>query len=254
MKQSVSSFFAKRILSCLLLLGMLTALTACGDSNAASSSDDVNAEIKGIVGTWNEVAIAPRVLTVNEDATYTLDEEYGSVKVDYEEHPDGTKSVWFTFTDDDGEVWTSFAKDEENEVQNDLWSGQDGNWHFMRDGIDEHLTADSYLHTWSCSRCYITFEKKGKGYVATVDWSSSASESTQWTYSCSYDKDSSSMICKKGAARVELTSSGGKEKTKTVYKDGSGSFVIKNGTLRWTDDKENAGADMYFLQIDDQQD
>ena len=60
------------------------------------------------------------------------------------------------------------------------------------------------------------------------------------------------MVCKKGATRVELsTSESGKTKTKTVYKDGSGSFLIKSGTLRWTDDKEGAGNDMYLIRIDD---
>ena len=59
------------------------------------------------------------------------------------------------------------------------------------------------------------------------------------------------MVCKKGATCVEVTyTESGKEKTKVIYKDGSGSFSIKSGTLRWTDDKENAGADMNFVQID----
>ena len=39
-----------------------------------------------------------------------------------------------------------------------------------------------------------------------------------------YNEESSSMICKKGGYCTEVTCSGiGKEKTKTVYKDGSGS-------------------------------
>jgi len=251
MKKVLSAFSAQKIIACLLAFGMLAALAACSDSDAASSSDDADASIKGIVGTWNEVSTDPRVLTVSDDATYTLDEdEKGSVKVDYEEHPDGSKTAWYTFTTDNGEFWASFPKDEENEVQNDMWSGQDGEMHFMRDGIDEHLTAESYLHVWSCGRCYITFEKQKKGYLATVSWSSSAAESTQWTYNCTFDEESGAMVCKKGATRVELTvSENGSEKVKTVYKNGSGSFLIKSGTLRWTDDKENAGGDICSLQL-----
>lgn len=243
-------FSIKKIISSILMLGMLTALAAC-DPDTKENNTDNNDQIKGIVGTWNEVNVDPRILTVSEDGNYTLDEEKGTVTVDYEEHPDGTKSVWYTFTKDDGEVWASFAKDEENEVQNDLWSGQDGEMHFMRDGIDEKLTADDYFHTWSNGRCYITFEKVKKVYVASVSWSSSVSESTQWTYNCTFDEETSSMVCKKGATCVEVTyTESGKEKTKVIYKDGSGSFSIKSGTLRWTDDKENAGADMNFVQID----
>ena len=240
----------RKVLSCMLMLAMLVALTACGDNPSEPDKNDIS----GIVGTWNEVSVFPRVLTVHEDSTYTLDEEGGKVTVDYEEHPDGSKSVWYTFTTNEGEFWTSFAKDEDNEVQNDLWSGQDGEMHFMRDGIDEHLTADSYLHVWSCGRCYITCEKQKKGYIASVSWSNSASESTQWTYNCTFDEKSSSMVCKKGATRAEVSySASGKEKSKIAYKDGSGTFTIKSGTLRWTDDKENAGADMYFVRIDDEE-
>ena len=40
----------------------------------------------------------------------------------------------------------------------------------------------------------------------------------------------------------------GKEKTKIIYKDGSGSFKIVSGTLRWTDDKENSGDGMCFVE------
>lgn len=243
----------KRIISCLLLLGMLTMLSACNNSNATVSSDNTDSEIKGVIGTWNEVSVYPRVLTVNEDGTYTLDEDSGYVTVHFEEHSDGSQSARYVFTTDNGEFWTSFAKDEENEVQNELRSGQAGEIHFMRDGIDEHLTADDYLlHTWSSGRCYITFEKQKKGYVASISWSSSAADSTQWTYNCTFDKDSSSMVCKKGAIRTEASfSESGEEKIKTVYKDGSGSFIIKSGTLRWIDDKEDAGNEMYFVQIDE---
>ncbi len=239
----------RKVLSCMLMLAMLVALTACGDNPSEPDKNDIS----GIVGTWNEVSVFPRVLTVHEDSTYTLDEEGGKVTVDYEEHPDGSKSVWYTFTTNEGEFWTSFAKDEDNEVQNDLWSGQDGEMHFMRDGIDEQLTTDDYLHhAWSSGRCYITFEKDKKNYVASVSWSNSASESTQWTYICRFDEKTSSMVCEKGATCVVVTTSkSGKQKSKTVYKDGSGSFLIKSGTLRWIDDKENAGADMYFVKLND---
>ena len=251
-------YSARKLLSCLLMFAMLTALAACSDSNPAKGSDDGDSELKGIIGTWNEVSVFPRTLTVNKDGTYTLDSEEnekGTVTIDYEEHPDGSKSAWYTFTKDDGEFWASFAKDEESETQNDLWSGQDGEMHFMRDGIDEKLTADDYLHVWSSGRCYITFEKQKKGYVASVSWSSSASESSQWTYNCTFDKKTSSMVCKKGAMRADVSySESRKETSKVIYKDGSGSFVIKSGTLRWIDDKEDAGADNYFVRLDDTED
>jgi hypothetical protein len=123
--------------------------------------------------------------------------------------------------------------------------------HLMRDGIDEKITADDYLHVWSSDRCYITAEKKKKEYVVSVSWSSSASESSQWTYHCTFDKATSSLVCKGGAMRAEVTVlRNGKEKSKVAYSDGSGSFRIISGTLRWVDDKENAGKDKYFVRLD----
>ena len=38
----------------------------------------------------------------------------------------------------------------------------------------------------------------------------------------------------------------GNDKKTTVYKDGSGSFKVRGGVLRWTDNNEDAGKDMYF--------
>ena len=38
----------------------------------------------------------------------------------------------------------------------------------------------------------------------------------------------------------------GKDKKTTVYKDGSGSFIVRGGVLRWTDNKESAGKELYF--------
>lgn len=242
-----------------VVAAMLVAMTAC-DSGEKSRFEPINkdnSQISDIVGSWNEVSVFPRTVTVNKDGSFSIVDIYGdedgkgTVKVEYEEHPDGTKSAWYNFYTDDGELWAGFPKDEESEVQNDLYSGQDGEMHFMRDGIDEKITAEDYLHVWSCDRCYITVEKVKKKYIVSVSWSSSASDSSQWTYPCTFDKKTSSLVCKSGAMRAEVSvSSSGKEKLKVVYKDGSGSFRISSGTLRWVDDKENAGQDKYFIRLD----
>ena len=51
----------------MLMLAMLVAMTACKDEPSESDT----ADISDIAGTWNEVSIYPRVLTVQEDGTYT---------------------------------------------------------------------------------------------------------------------------------------------------------------------------------------
>ena len=242
----------KMSISILLLSAVLVVMTACGENTPAVSSQPVNSRMACIVGQWNEVSVNPRLLTVNEDGTYTLDEEHGRVKLDYENHSDGSTSLWYVFIHDDGEVFAYFPKDPENEVQTILLSDQNGEIRFIRDGMDEHLTADDYLHkTWSSGKCCITMKKEKKGYRVSVSRSDSASGNTLWTYYCTFDRKTSSMICKEGAIRVEVSHfKRGKKKTKTVYKDGSGTFFIKSGTLRWIDNKENAGSELYFVETE----
>ena len=250
MKKTLS---VRGIIAGLLMFVLLAATTACG---GGSYSDDAE-ELSFIVGTWNEVSIAPQTLTVNSDGTYTLtdsagDTENGKVRVTYEEHSDGSKCIWYDFFRDTGKLWSSFSKNEETKIQNDIYFGQDNAMHFIRDGIDEKITADDYLHVWSNGRCIITVEKNKNTYIVTISWSSSAFHNTIWTYECYFDKKTSSLVCKNGATCVDFTvSESGKETAKTLYKDGSGSFLIKNGTLRWTDDMENQGADNYFVNIDE---
>ena len=244
----------RNILVCLLTFAMLTAMTACDEEETKA---DEATNIKDVVGTWIEVSVAPRTLAVSEDGTYTLSyEEYveqkGKVTITYEEHPDGSKTAWYDFTPDGGEIWTSFPTFVEGESKNEMYSGQDGAMHFIREDADMKITAEDYLHVWSSGRCYVTVEKKDKkNYEVSISWSSSASDSIHWTYICQFDKDTSSLVCKKGATCVNVViDEKGKDKSKTIYKDGSGSFVIKCGTLRWTDDKEDQGKDLYLVRED----
>ena len=242
----------RKLLACLLTVGMLTAMTACGEEET-SQPDSV--DVSGIAGTWTEVNVFPNTLTVNEDGSFAVKDHSGepvaegTVKVEEEEHPDGSKSLWYDFYRSSGEFWAGFSKDGGSDRQDHLYSGHDGEMHFMRDGIDEKLTPESYLHTWICDRCSIEIKKSKKAYVATITWGSSAFETSFWTYPCTFDKKTTSLVCKGGAVHKDVTySDDGKEKTKIIYKDGSGSFKIVSGTLRWTDDKENSGEGMCFVE------
>lgn len=247
--------YFRRIVSCLLMIAVLASMTACSGEEKKADDSQEKDWLNGIAGTWNEVSLFPRILTVNSDGSYTLADplgevqEKGKVTISYEEHETGEKVPWYDFKKEDGEFWTSFAVDTENETPNDLYSGQDGAMHFIREG-SEKITPDDYLgNSWSYGRCYITIDKVKKNYVVSIRWSSSASESSNWTYNCTFDEEKSCLVCKGGAIREEVSvNKKGKVKSKTIYKDGSGSFVIKGGTLRWIDDKENSGYDMYFVK------
>lgn len=97
----------------------------------------VEAYITDIVGVWNEADVLDsRTLTVNEDGTFKL--EYrgggtlsGTVKIEYEDHPDGSQTAWFIFYEEDGKMWDGFQRTNE-EIMNDLYSGHTGEPHFVR--------------------------------------------------------------------------------------------------------------------------
>ena len=156
----------RKLISCLTLLAMLSAMAACGNEKPntntlttetavvltdvpeteteteSASALDVN--IRDITGIWYEESLNPRILAIHEDGTYTLDNKsggtaYGTVKVETEEHPDGTSSIWYSFYEEDGTLWTGFQKSDV-QPQTELWAGQDGALHFFRETSETPTT------------------------------------------------------------------------------------------------------------------
>ncbi|MBP5604993.1 MAG: hypothetical protein J6X60_05560 [Ruminiclostridium sp.] len=74
------------------------------------------AYITDITGVWNEAdAIDSRTLTVNEDGTFKLEYKNGgslsgTVKIEYMEFPDGSRTPWFNFYEEDGTMWEGFSR------------------------------------------------------------------------------------------------------------------------------------------------
>ncbi len=249
---------------------MVLAFAACfalgwGNTPVASAEVDmskVDTSIQAIIGTWREGdALDARILRVNPDYTYELDyrgggASYGSVRVIAEEHPDGTYSPWYVFDEPDGEIWAMFPKnDEDGTLQKHLWSGQDGALHFIRfdnyeyAGSIEGIAPEDYLGVWGCGRCTIVIEKVNNAYVANVKWANSAAEHREWIYSCRYDKDSAIIVCPgNGICTDSIVYDNGKENDVNVYADGSCEFVLREGVLKWYDNKDKAGQDMDFLR------
>jgi hypothetical protein len=59
----------------------------------------------------------------------------GKVRIDAEEHPDGSKSYWYSIYGDDNTAWISFACDKQ--PVNQINSGQDGGMQFVRISLED---------------------------------------------------------------------------------------------------------------------
>ena len=384
---------------------MLTTETTAAETTETvtetETSSAVDPRVRDIAGVWfedGEKALDPRTLTVNVDGTYVLDYKgggyiNGTVSVEVEEHPDGTETVWYSFYESDGNLWTGFQRTEE-QPQNDLYSGQDGEQHFLRamsvnaettetsttttkstgitapampteaankygfvpvtevprtsvsvkqfegtwnnprnpirsitfydcdflngkftmqnsdssltegtirleykplsDGTPEtfynlydkngvHLfsistntdipfesfvstdgmynfvraaldqmaapSGDDYIGTWSAGRIYITIEKTGGGYEASVKWSSSAAESTNWTYSCEFNGEY--LDSTNGRCVTSVYDEDGNESSTVEYTNGCAHFRInENRNLIWEELRDySVGSDTEFMRL-----
>jgi hypothetical protein len=386
----------------------------------------VDPRVRDIAGVWfedGEKVLDPRTLTVNVDGTYVLDYKgggfiNGTVAVETEEHPDGTETIWYSFYESDGNLWTGFQRTEE-QPQNDLYSGQDGEQHFLRaasgnatetsestsavtaavgnsttvaakttttaakattttkstgitapamptettnkygfipekevpqtsvsvkqfeglwnnprnpirsitfydcdylsgkftmqnsdssltegiirleykpysdgtqegfynlydkngvllfsistntdipfesfvstDGINSYVRAsqdemgpplsNDYIGVWSAGRIYITIEKSGDGYEASVKWSSSAAESTYWTYSCVFTGEY--LDSTNGRCVTSVYDEDGNESSTVEYTNGCAHFRInENGNLIWEELRDyRVGSDTEFMRL-----
>ncbi len=95
--------------------------------------------INELVGIWYEADVLDsRTLTIDANGNWTLEYRgggalYGTVEITEEEMPDETINYWYTFLDEEGDVWDGVAVPDEG-VQDDLYFGQGGEPHFVRAG------------------------------------------------------------------------------------------------------------------------
>lgn len=166
----------KRIISCIALIALSAAVTACGAQTAApapaettaaqtttaapettaaettttkapettAAKTEDSASVSDVVGTWFEDALDPRTLTINEDGTFTLEYKgggarYGTVKIDH----DNGRARYGLYQDED--CWLSFSGNEDGSQLLDIWGtpADEPETHFRRDiairddGIDD---------------------------------------------------------------------------------------------------------------------
>lgn len=110
-------------------------------------------------------------------------------------------------------------------------------------------SGDDFLGTWSVGRIYITIEKSGAGYEASVKWSSSAAESTNWTYSCEFNGEY--LDSTNGRCVDSVYNENGDESTTVRYTNGNAHFRLNDsGNLIWEELRDNTiGDDTEFLKI-----
>lgn len=263
--------------------GAPAAANTRSDTTVSAQASAVGASsIQPIAGVWREAGDPePRVLTIYADGAYELvypeGKAFGTVRLTDEEHPDGSKSFWYSFYEEggltledagsedpwysayasDNEFWTAFAKVDGVSTQTDLYSGQDGAMHFVRGWEEDYhatsigVKAADYVGVWGNGRCSIVISQEGAGYLVEIQWASSAAEGSRWTYHCTYDNDAAILFSnsRSNGTRIDYVfTEDGKGTDKEIYNDGSAVFVMRNGTLTWQDKKENFSEGMGFLK------
>ena len=112
------------------------ATTAAPAAECPYSADD-------LVGEWSRPGTfgnRNNTLTVRKDGSVIMryaagGTRFGKVRIDPEEHPDGSVSYWYAFYDNESTPWISFACGEQ--PVNRISSGQDGETQFVRVSLED---------------------------------------------------------------------------------------------------------------------
>lgn len=110
--------------------------------------------------------------------------------------------------------------------------------------------AEKFMGEWQADRASCTIENIGGGFTITINWASSATESTSWRYvDCYIHGDD--MVSDSTGTKTEVTTGDKDDDENVIYTDGSATFSIdKNGKLIWKDKKEDAGKGLKFDKTD----
>ena len=107
----------------------------------------------------------------------------------------------------------------------------------------------NFVGPYVCDNCSILIEADGPhGAKASVTWSTSATELTEWSMSGIFDEETLSFKYTNGVKSTYVYGDDGiVTGTETVYKDGSGTFAFTEDLiLSWVDDVEHAADGMLF--------
>lgn len=118
--------------------------------------------------------------------------------------------------------------------------------------------AAVYEGTWVCDRASIEMIWEEEGFRVFISWGSSASETSEWEYSCCYNTETNSLESMPTGIHTDNVYGADGEivSTTVIYDDGEATFTLdEDGRLLWHDLKEDAGKNMLFerLEIPDAQ-
>jgi len=103
---------------------------------------------------------------------------------------------------------------------------------------------------YQADRCSVHVEAKDKdGALITVHWGGSATESSEWTMSGTFDAEKLTVYYQDGVKKNVVYDADGKVTSEEeVYVGGHGTFTfnVENNTLTWEEDQEKIADGMVF--------
>lgn len=116
-------------------------IAAAQTTDAAKTACPYSAD--DLVGEWEMTGTfgtRTNSLTVRKDGTAIMryaggGTRSGKVRIDTEDHPDGSESYWYSLCETDNTAWISFACDKQ--PVNQINSGQDGGMQFVRISLED---------------------------------------------------------------------------------------------------------------------
>ena len=115
----------------------------------------------------------------------------------------------------------------------------------------DYVPEAGFEGEWVAGRGLLTIEALDDVFYCTIDWGSSAAESSTWEYECSYDEASGTLTSQETGVKRNLTygEDGEIAKEEVVFEDGAAAFALNDdGTLTWTDFKEAPGQNEFVFE------
>ena len=119
-------------------------------------------------------------------------------------------------------------------------------------GTETEYSGNDYVGVWGCGRATLVVDKVANNtYQVTIKWSTSAAESTNWTYDiCNYRQFLDELACDEGGICTKVTcTEDGQVTEETLYEGSSAIFCLdaERKILTWADDKETREEDLEFV-------
>jgi len=92
-----------------------------------------------------------------------------------------------------------------------------------------------YAGTWESGRCHMDVTNSLGIYYVEINWASSASENTRYSFECTFDPESGCLTYVDGICCNEYYPDNGEMAETIVYSDGSGFFYVEDGYMYWED-------------------